>query len=134
MWTLRLYLIFWTLKTKMTIGIYGAFGWTNIYLYPDLAWWVLDLAARGLLSGGLSQVAPSYDKNPKLERRAPKYPRITSTNCPNDSAFGFCNIMRVNYHWIMMICYIPKVYDHVRFTNGPLRYDLHRQVYVEGTY
>ena len=89
------------------------------------AWWVPDLAARGLpRRTAEAAVEPSSDKNPKLGRRAPKYPRLTSTNCPNDSGFGFCPIVCGNYDWIMMIRFIPKVYDHVRFTNGPLRFDL----------
>ena len=71
--------------------------------------------------------APSFDRNLKVERRAAKYPRITSTSGPNDSAFGFCPIICGNYDRITMICYIPKVYDHVRSGNGPLRYDLHGQ-------
>ena len=47
-----------------------------------LSWLVLYLAARGLLTAAAERKATSCGKNPKLGRRAPKYPSYNKHKLP----------------------------------------------------
>ena len=129
--TFWLYLFFWTLKKRWQLEymvrlreqthicvqiLHGGFWiWPQEGFSEELVRWAEwggSLLRQESEAGKACAQVSSYNKH---------------KTAPMIQPLVFCTIMRVNYDWIVMICYIPKLYDHVRFTNGPLRYDLYRQ-------